>query len=172
LRRGSGERRARLAPRHERRRPCRGDAKALRRGNGGLVGRGHRERLFHGVTHELVHRTAFTEAHLDLGRMYVDVDLPRLDHEPERISGLAIVVQHVAIRLAQRVSQHAVAHEAPIHEQILRVARGGRVRRSHRPAGKRQAGARDGRRRGLRPEGIAQQRIDARATAAAQQAIA
>ncbi len=78
-----------------------------------------RERLLDRATDELMHRAAVAKAHFGLGRMHVDVDQPRIDAEPQRIGRLAVVVQHVAIRFAQRVREHAIAHEAPVDEQIL-----------------------------------------------------
>ena len=86
-----------------------------------------------GPANELMHRPALAKADLGLGRMDIHVDLPRLDGKPQRVSGLAILMQHVAIRFAQRVREDAIADEAAVHEKILRIARGRRVRRPHRP---------------------------------------
>ena len=58
---------------------------------------------------------------------------------------MAVVVQHVRVGLADRVRDDLVAHEAAVHEEVLRVARGareagrrrrGRARRSARALGR------------------------------------
>ena len=157
----------------QRRGQRRHDTQALRRRHRRLLGRRHRQRLFHGVANELVHRPAFAETHLDLGRMHVDVDQPRLDRQPQRVGRLAVAMQHVSIRLAQRVGQHAVAHEAAVDEEVLRVARERarrRVRRAHRPAGKCDSRPGDIDYRSVGAETLAQQRIDACAAPAARAA--
>ncbi|MBK8689860.1 MAG: hypothetical protein IPN24_16080 [Betaproteobacteria bacterium] len=109
---------------------------------------------------ELVDGARFAKAHLGLLRVDVDVDQPRIEVQPQRIGGLAILMQHVAIGLAQRVREHAVADEAAVDERIP-SARRCRVRRPHREARQRQragAGIDDG---GALDEGVAQQRLDA-----------
>jgi hypothetical protein len=112
----------------------------------------------------------FAKAHLGLLRVDVDVDQPRIEVQPQRIGGLAILMQHVAIGLAQRVREHAVADEAAVDERIL-SARRCRVRRPHREARQRQragAGIDDG---GALDEGVAQQRLDAGAPPLRQQPV-
>ena len=131
--RAGGTRRPRLR-RCKGRHPGRGDAQALRRRNRRLLRRGRRETLFHRMPHELMHRAAVPESNLGLRRMDVDVDDARLDRQPQRISRLPLVMQHVAIRLAQCMRKHAVAHEAAIDEQVLRVAGAGGVRGTHHPS--------------------------------------
>ena len=66
-------------------------------------------------------RARIAEAHLDLGRMHVDVDAARIDLEEQQVRGLPLAVQQVAVGFAHRVRQHAVAHEAAVDEQVLRV---------------------------------------------------
>jgi hypothetical protein len=61
------------------------------------------------------------EAHLDFGRMYVDVHAAWIDLEEQQPGGLALAVQLVAVSLAHRVREHAVAHVAAVDEQVLRV---------------------------------------------------
>ena len=71
-------------------------------------------------------------------------------------------MQDVAIRLAQRMRKHPIAHEAAVDEKILRVARGAwRERGAHDPAGERQPRHVFVDVRGLRRELAAEQRIDA-----------
>ena len=71
--------------------------------------------------HELVHSPRVAEAHLDLGRMHVDVDA-RADRSrgtARRPAGVA--VQHVVVGCAHRVREQLVAHEAAVDEEVLRV---------------------------------------------------
>ena len=68
--------------------------------------------------------------------MHVDVDESRIDAEPKRVSRLPVVVQHVAVRLAQRMGKHAIADEAAVDKNVLCVARRRRVGRPHSPSGK------------------------------------
>ena len=75
-----------------------------------------------------MHRARVAEAHLDLCRMHIHVHQLRLDLEEERVCGLARVMQHVGIGLADRMGDHLVAHEAAVHEQILGGASAGRGR--------------------------------------------
>ncbi len=98
-----------------------------------LLGRGRRERTLDRAAHELVHGARIAEAHLDLLRMHVDVDAPRVDREPQRERRLPVVVQHVAIGLAQRMREHAVADEAAVDEHVLSTTLR-RIRRAHREA--------------------------------------
>ena len=133
--RAASERQRRLRPRSDEYRGRQGarraDAELLRRRHRRLLGRGRGERALDRVAHELVDRAGVAEAHLDLLRMHVDVDAARVDREPQRVRRLAVVMQHVAIRLAQRVRQHAVAHEAAVDEHVLAAALR-RVGRAHR----------------------------------------
>ena len=127
--------------RHDRRHPGRGDAQALRCRNRRLLRRRRGETLFHGMPYELMHCATVPESNLGLGRMDVDVDDARLDRQPQRISRLPLVMQHVAIRFAQRMRKHTVAHEAAVDEQVLRVAGAGGIRRSHHPSRERKSRA-------------------------------
>ena len=52
--------------------------------------------------------------------------------EPQRVRRLAVVMQHVAIRFAQRVRQHAVAHEAAVDEHVLAATPASRTRAARR----------------------------------------
>ncbi len=119
---------------------------------------------------ELVDGAGFAEAHLALLRVHVDVDVPRLEREPQRVRRLAVVMQHVAVRFAQRVRQHAIADEAAVDEHVL----AGHLRR----VGGLHGEARDRERRRLRvdrrggvDERVAQQRGDARPAAVRQQPV-
>ena len=75
------------------------------------------------MKNELVHRAGIAEAHFDLGRVHVHVDVRRIDLEVQHVSGMALVVQHVLVGLPDRVREQAVAHVASVHEDVLRFAR-------------------------------------------------
>ena len=116
------------------------------------------------MLHELVHGAGFPKAHFALLRMHVDVDVTRIEREPERVGGLALVMQHVAVGFAQRMREHPVAHEAAVDEHVL-AGHLRRVRRLHREAGDpERSGLGLDRRRAL-DEGVAEQRRHARAPA-------
>ena len=105
----------------------------------------------------------FAKAHLALLRVHVDVDLPRVERQPQHIRGLTVVMQQVAVRLAQRVREHAIAHEAPVDECIL-AGELRRVRGLHGEALERERpGFRLDRRRAV-DERVAQESGNARAT--------
>ena len=70
-----------------------------------------------------MHRVGFAEAHLALCRVHVHVDERGIDVDEEHVRGMAIVVEDIGVRLADRVRHDLVAHEAPVHEEELRVAR-------------------------------------------------
>ena len=55
--------------------------------------------------------------------MHIDVDAPRIDREVQAVHRLAGAVQHVGVRRAHRMRQHAVTHVAAVDEEVLRVAR-------------------------------------------------
>ena len=55
--------------------------------------------------------------------MHVDVDAARVDVEVQAVHRLAAGVQHVGVGGADRVREHAVAHEPSVDEEVLRVAR-------------------------------------------------
>ena len=61
--------------------------------------------------------------------MHVDIDGPRIDAEVHHIGWLSVAVQHIAIGFPKGMRKHLVAHEAPIDESELQVARGTRERR-------------------------------------------
>ena len=88
--------------------------------------------------------------------------------EPQRVRGLAFVMQHVPVGLAQRVHQHPVPDEAAVDEHVLaRHLR--RVRGLHGEAGDRERPRLRLDRRRAVDERVAQQRGDARAPAVRQQ---
>ena len=87
--------------------------------------------------------------------MHVHVDAARVDRKPQRERGLAVVVEHVAIRLAQRVRQHAVAHEPAVDEHVLAAALHG-VGGPHREAGEAHVGGFGLHARGMRDEVVAE----------------
>ena len=166
--RTGGPRRRRCDRRH----PSRGDAQALRCRNRRLLRCRRGKTLFHGMPHELMHRAAVPESNLGLRRMDVDVDDARLDGQPQRISRLPLVMQHVAIRLAQCMCKHTVAYEAAVDEQILRVAGAGGIRRTHHPSRERKSRAVLVDIRRLCREFVSEQRVDARPSTLREQAVA
>jgi hypothetical protein len=93
--------------------------------------------------------------------VHVDVDAARVDRKPQRVRGLAVVVQHVAVGLAHGVREHAVAHEAAVDEQDLGAGSLRRMRRPDRVA--LELDARRARLDGRRAanERLAEQRLDA-----------
>ena len=82
-----------------------------------------------GVEDELVHGARVPEPHLGLRRMHVHVHLTRVDLQKQDEGGMAVVVQHVLVGLPDRVRRELVAHEAAVHEEILRIAAAARMRR-------------------------------------------
>ena len=109
----------------------RDQSQPLRRRHRRLLGGGRGECALDDVPHELVQRAGIAEAHLGLLRMDVHVHAARIEREPQRVRRRAVVVQHVAVGLAQRVREHAVAHEASVDEDVLRRARLRGVRGTH-----------------------------------------
>ena len=107
------------------------------------------------VKNELVHGARIPEAHFDLGRMYVHVHELRLDLDEEGVGGLARVMHHIGIRLADRVADHLVAHEAPVHEEVLGGSSAG-GRRQRDPAREREDARTLRERQRVRGEVIAQ----------------
>ena len=137
----------------------------LRRRHRRLLGGGRGERALDRVADELVDRARIAKAHFGLLRMHVDVDAARIERQPQRVRRLAIVMQHVAIGFAQRMRQHAVAHEAAVDEHVLRrrpcAAYAGRTAKpvSRTPAASASTSA------ACSDERVAEQRLDARAPA-------
>ena len=68
-------------------------------------------------------RARIAKADFALGRMHVDVDPRRIDLEKQHEGRMPFLMQHVVKRLADGVGDQAVAHEAPVDEEILVVAR-------------------------------------------------
>ncbi len=98
---------------------------------GGCCRARRRQRVLDRVPHRLVHLAPVAKAHLDLGRMHVDVDPGRIDLDEQRVGRLALAVQHVLVGAARRVRDHLVAHEASVDIGELAVrARTRRVRQA------------------------------------------
>jgi hypothetical protein len=76
------------------------------------------------VKQKLVDGLAFAKAHLDLGGVDIDVHAGRIHRQEQRIHRVAVVMQHIAVGLTQRVLGGLVTHKAAIHIKILRVAAG------------------------------------------------
>ncbi len=97
------------------------------------------------MAHRLVQLARVAEAHLDLGRVHVDIDPRRVDADEQHVGRLARAVQHVLVRRAQAVRDQAVAHEAAvdIHVLVIGARAGGfgradaaaEVQRPGRPVG-------------------------------------
>jgi hypothetical protein len=91
----------------------------------GLRGLGQRprgrQRLLHRAPHRLVQRAAVAEAHLDLGRVHVDVHAVGRQLQEEHVARLAAAVQLVLVGRAHRVRDQPVAHVAAVDEQVLLV---------------------------------------------------
>jgi hypothetical protein len=79
------------------------------------------------VKHELVHGPGITKAYFDLRRVHVYVDTRRLELQVQDVRGVALVVQHILVCLPYGVREQAVANVAPVHEDVLGVARGSGV---------------------------------------------
>jgi hypothetical protein len=68
-----------------------------------------------------MHLARLAEAHLDLGRVHVDVDALGRDVDEENVGRLARAVQHVLVGRAHAVRDQAVAHEAAVDVDVLQV---------------------------------------------------
>src|SRR4029078_4083678 len=75
-----------------------------------LLGCVRRQRTLDGVPDELMNRARIAKAHFGLLRVNIDVDAARHARQPERVSGLPVVMQDVPVRFAQRMREHAVAY--------------------------------------------------------------
>ena len=71
---------------------------------------------------------AVAKAHFGFGGMHVDIHQRRIDIEKQRERRMAVVMQHILIRLTYRVREQFVAHVAAVHIEVLCVARGFRHR--------------------------------------------
>ena len=140
------------------------DTEPLRGGDRRLFGGAQRQRAFHRVADELVDGARIAEANLGFLRVDVDIDAPRVELEPQRERGLPVVVQHVAIGLAQRMLQHAVADVAAVDEQVLPAALRGK-RRPHGEAREPDARGLGVDRRRMHDKIVTQQLLDAHAPA-------
>src|ERR1019366_2113914 len=67
--------------------------------------------------------------------------------------------------------EHAVANEAAVDEQVLRVTRAGRIRGTHHPPSERKSRSMLVDIRCLSREIVSEQRVDARASALREQAV-
>ena len=128
------------------------------------------ERGGDGLAHRLVHLARIAKAHLDLGRMDVDVDALGRDGDEEQVRRLAAAVQDVVVGGAHRVRDQLVAHVAAVDVDVLQV--GARARRLGRAgsAGDRQAAEVDGDGAAVLGESGAEQVAGARFGAAARPA--
>ena len=96
------------------------------------------------LAHRLVDFARIAKAHLDLGRMHVDVDALGRDGDEEQVRRLAAAVQDVVVGGAHRVRDQLVAHVAAVDVDVLQVGtRARRLRRSG-STGDRQAAEVDG----------------------------
>jgi hypothetical protein len=81
-----------------------GDPELLRGGHCRLLGARGGQSAQHRSLDEPVHGAGLAKAHLGLARMNVDIDQARVERQPQHVRGLPVVMEHVAIRLAQRVA--------------------------------------------------------------------
>ena len=86
------------------------------RGRGPEAGAG--ERVADGADDEGAHEARVAEAHLRLGRMHVDVDLPRIAGDAERQDGMAVAGHDVGIGAAHGPEQELVAHGAAVDDEV------------------------------------------------------
>ena len=93
------------------------------------------KRLVQGVEDKLVDAARIAETHLGLGRVHVDVYLRRVDLEEQHVGRVAVVMQHILVRLADRMGGELVAHGAAIDENVLGVPARARLRRQADRAG-------------------------------------
>jgi hypothetical protein len=75
-----------------------------------------------GVAHKVVQPAGLAEADFGLGRVDVDVHLLRRHLDKQQHHGKRSGGKNIAIGLAHRVHQQAVAHQAAIDEAVDRVA--------------------------------------------------
>ena len=78
------------------------------------------------MAHGLVHLAAVAKAHLDLGRVHVDIDPRRIHTDVQHVHRLALAVQHVLVGGARGVGDDLVAHEAAVDVGELLVGAGAR----------------------------------------------
>ena len=71
------------------------------------------------VDEQRAHAPAIAEAHLDLGRMHVDVDLLRRQRHEQRQQGMATARDEIAVGGAHGADQQLVLHRAAVDEQEL-----------------------------------------------------
>ena len=76
------------------------------------------------MAHGLVHLATIAKAHLDLGRVNVDVDARRVQLQVQHVDRLARAVQHVVKGRARGVADDLVAHEAAVDVGVLLVGAG------------------------------------------------
>ena len=74
----------------------------------------HRQGLCQGMLHRLVHLAAVAKTQLDFGGVHIHIDTRWVHVDVQGIHRLALSMQHIFIRTAGRVGQHAVAHIAAI----------------------------------------------------------
>ena len=104
------------------------------------------EGLAQGGQQFAVNGLAVAEAHLNLGRMDVDVDLGGVNGDEDHRDGEAVRVGHAAIGLAKGVRHETVADKPAVEEEILPVARGPREPAAWRPGRQRRYPGRNARR--------------------------
>src|SRR5580658_8709300 len=81
-------------------------------GRGGLIRSrpGAGEGRLDAAEHGLMHRAAIAEAQFELGRMSIDIDLPRIERQIEHIARMTTLVQHVAKSETHGIAEQAIAH--------------------------------------------------------------
>ncbi len=80
------------------------------------------QRVANGVAHEVVRQRSMAEADFGLRRMHVDVDLFQIAIQKQQREGIAGRRHQVVIGGGEGVQQQAVADQAPVDEQVNRIA--------------------------------------------------
>src|SRR5687768_964777 len=74
------------------------------------------------MKYELMDRPRIAKAHFGFRRMHVDVDTGGIELDEKHIGGKSLVMQNVLVRLTYRVREQTIAHVAPVHVHVLRIA--------------------------------------------------
>ena len=79
-----------------------------------------------------------SKTNLQLTRVHIHIDLPRIHLKVKHVGWLAAVIHQVAIRLFDCMGNCLVSHHAAIHIEILHISLTARKRRLCDPATERQ----------------------------------
>lgn len=70
-----------------------------------------------------MYQPSLPKAHFMLGGMYVNIHLLGVGVEIEHVGGLALISEFFLVSLTDRMVYQAVSHPAPVHEEVLDIAR-------------------------------------------------